>query len=178
MTSISDTVAGAAPASGPARRSGGRQALGLLVFLAVVFAVYAASVAVTQPAIDGWYTEIAKPGFTPPNAVFPVAWTIIFALMALAGWQAWRRSAPGEFGWPLACFLVQLVLNFAWSALFFGEGAIFLALIDVVALILAILATLTAFWQISRAAGALLLPYLAWVCFATVLNAEILRLNV
>jgi tryptophan-rich sensory protein len=69
------------------------------------------------------------------------------------------------------------VLNFAWSALFFGEGQIFLALIDVIALILAILATTTAFWQISRAAGLMLLPYLAWVCFATVLNAEILRLN-
>jgi tryptophan-rich sensory protein len=159
------------------RRSGGRQALGLIAFLVLVFAVYGASVTVTTPAIDGWYMEIAKPGFTPPNAVFPVAWTVIFALMAIAGWQAWRRSAPGEFGWPLACFLVQLVLNFAWSALFFGEGQIFLALVDVIALILAILATTTAFWQISRAAGLMLLPYLAWVSFATVLNAEILRLN-
>jgi tryptophan-rich sensory protein len=164
-------------AAAPVRRSGGMQALGLIAFLVLVFAVYGASVSVTQPAIDGWYAELAKPGFTPPNVAFPIAWTAIFALMALAGWQAWRRSTPGEFGWPLACFLVQLVLNFAWSALFFGEGQVFLALVDVVALILAILATTTAFWQISRAAGLMLLPYLAWVCFATVLNAEILRLN-
>ncbi|MDZ7712351.1 MAG: TspO/MBR family protein [Rhodovibrio sp.] len=161
----------------PERRSGGLQALGLIAFLALVFAVYGASVFITQPAIDGWYADLAKPWFTPPNVVFPVAWTVIFGLIALAGWEAWRRSVPGEFGWPLACFLLQLVLNFAWSALFFGEGELLLALVDVLALILALLATITAFWQISRAAGVMLLPYLAWICFATVLNAEILRLN-
>jgi len=176
MNSASSTAADPR-ALAPERRSGGRQALGLLAFLVLVFAVYGASVTVTQPAIEGWYAQIAKPGFTPPNVVFPVAWTVIFALIALAGWQAWRRSEPGTFGWPLACFLTQLALNFAWSALFFGQGDVFLALVDVVALILAILATTTAFWQISRAAGVMLLPYLAWVCFATVLNAEILRLN-
>ncbi|MBK1668763.1 hypothetical protein CKO28_12055 [Rhodovibrio sodomensis] len=164
-------------AATPARRSRGRQALILAAFLALVFAVYGASVSVTQPAIEGWYADLAKPGFTPPNVAFPIAWTAIFLLMALAGWQAWRRSVPGTFGWPLACFLTQLALNFAWSALFFGEGEILLALIDVIALILALLATTVAFWQISRPAGVMLLPYLAWLCFATVLNAEILRLN-
>jgi len=177
MTSIADATAAHQIQPSAAPRSRGRQALGLIVFLAVVFAVYGASVTITRPAIEGWYTEIAKPDFTPPNAAFPIAWTVIFLLIAVSGWQAWRRSEPGAFGWPLACFLTQLALNFAWSALFFGEGDVFLALVDVAALILAILATVTAFWPISRAAGVMLLPYLAWVCFATVLNAEILRLN-
>jgi tryptophan-rich sensory protein len=159
------------------RPSGGRQALGLLGFLVLVFAVEGATVFVTQPAIDTWYADLAKPAFTPPNIAFPIVWTAIFLLMALAGWQAWRNAPKGEFGWPMACFLVQLVLNFAWSALFFGEKDILLALVDVVALILAILATTIAFWQINRTAGLLMLPYLAWVGFATALNVEILRLN-
>jgi tryptophan-rich sensory protein len=161
----------------PVRRSRSGQILGLFAFLFLVFAVEGATVSVTQPAIDGWYAELAKPAFTPPNIAFPIVWTAIFFLMALAAWQAWRRSTRGEFGWPLACFLVQLVLNFAWSAAFFGAGEILVALVDVVALILAILATTIAFWQIDRTAGLLMLPYLAWVAFATVLNAQILTLN-
>ncbi|MBK1696260.1 TspO/MBR family protein [Rhodovibrio salinarum] len=161
----------------PKRRSFAQQALVLIAFLALVFAVEGATVSVTQPAIDGWYADLTKPTFTPPNLAFPIVWTAIFFLMALAGWQAWRAAQREDFGWPLACFLVQLALNFTWSALFFGAGDIFLALVDVVALILAILATTTAFWQVSRAAGLLMLPYLAWVCFATALNVEILRLN-
>lgn len=165
--------------SGPAwpRRSRGSQTLGLLGFFVLVFAVEAAIVGVTRPAIDTWYAELAKPAFTPPNIAFPIVWTAIYVLMALAAWQAWRRAVPGEFGWAMACFLVQLALNLAWSYLFFGEQMVALALIDVVALLLAILATTVAFAQLSRWAGVLMLPYLAWVGFATVLNWQIWQLN-
>lgn len=172
MTATAAHRGSAAPAPTP-----GRQALILAVFLVLCLGVEYATSLVTRPAIEPWYRALAKPDWTPPDIAFPIVWTVLFVLMALAAWQAWRRAAPGTFGWPLACFLVQLALNGAWSFIFFGRGDPRLALIDLVALLLALIATTIAFWRLSRPAGAMLLPYLAWVVFAGVLNFEVARLN-
>jgi len=124
-----------------------------------------------------WYTALAKPALTPPGWVFPVAWTLLYATMGVALFLVWRRrDAPGRT-LALAAFAAQLVLNAAWSWLFFGLRRPDLAFIDIVALWLLILASTVLFWRIRPAAGALLLPYLAWVGFASYLNLMLWRLN-
>lgn len=133
--------------------------------------------AVTIPAIPGWYAELQKPFFTPPNAAFGPVWTALYALMAYAGWRAWRAAASGQ-GWQvLAVFAFQLVLNAAWSQLFFGWRRPDLALVDVVLLWGAIAWTIWVFNRHDRLAAGLMLPYLAWVSLAVALNAGVVVLN-
>ena len=133
---------------------------------------------VTAPGVKGWYRTIAKPWFNPPNWVFPVAWSLLFVLMGVAFYRVLR--APAAMPWrrvAIVCFLAQLVMNVSWSLSFFGAHSPLLGLIVVVPFWLMIFATQQAFWRIDRAAGWLLVPYLAWVAFATVLNAAILAMN-
>ena len=123
---------------------------------------------------DAWYAALAKPSFNPPNGVFAPVWTALFVLMAVAAWRVYRHAG---FGAAIALWLAQLVFNAAWSPLFFGLHRIGLALADIVVLLALILATSIAFFRIDRIAAALLLPYLAWVAFATALTLAIFRLN-
>lgn len=124
-----------------------------------------------------WYPRLEKPSWTPPNWVFGPVWTTLYILMAVAAWRVWRpdgfRAAPVA----LTLFVAQLMLNGAWSYLFFGRRDIGVALAEIVVLWVAILATLLAFWRRDRIAGGLLIPYLAWVTLATALNFEIWRMN-
>lgn len=145
-----------------------------VIFLAISYGV-AASGAVFSPG--PWYETLAKPDWTPPDWVFPVVWTVLFFTIALSGWLVWRRV--GIAGAPLAFtfYAVQLVLNGAWSWLFFGLRRPDLALIDVGLLWLAIVATILAFWVHHRWAALLLVPYLLWVSLASVLNYTIWRMN-
>jgi len=124
-----------------------------------------------------WYRGLAKPTFTPPSWVFGPAWTALYICMGLAGWLVWLRRGSVAVGAPLALFAVQLALNAAWTPLFFGLRSPGLAMIDIVALWLAILLTAGAFFRVSAAAGWLMLPYLLWVSFAAALNFSIWRLN-
>lgn len=145
--------------------------LPLLGFFAACFAT-ALSGAVFTPG--AWYESLKKPWWRPPNWLFGPAWGVLFCLIAISGWLVWR-----EVGFGLAMFVygVQLVLNFAWSALFFGAKRTDLALYDLMALWLSILGCIILFAPISGTAALLMLPYLAWVTFAGVLNAEMWRLN-
>lgn len=130
----------------------------------------------TTPNIPTWYAGLNKPWFNPPNSIFPVVWTILYVLMAVAAWLVWREETPAR--WPaLAAFAVQLALNIAWSFAFFGAQSPLLGLVVIVALIAAIVWTMIAFSSVSGLAAGLLVPYLAWVAFATVLNAAIYALN-
>lgn len=149
----------------------------LLGFVALCFAVAALGGAVTVPNIPVWYAALNKPSFVPPNWVFGPAWTVLYAMMAAAVWLAWRAAGPGRRGAPIGLFLVQLALNALWSQLFFGAHLLLPALIDIALLWIAIVATIVAFWPVSRTAAFLLLPYLAWVSFASLLNASVWRLN-
>jgi len=122
-----------------------------------------------------WYEALAKPSWNPPNWVFGPAWTILYALMALAAWKVWIVVRRIDIA--LVAYGVQLILNGLWSYLFFGLQRPDLALIDIAAMWVMIVVTLILFWRRDRLAGMLLVPYLLWVTFASSLNAMIWRLN-
>ena len=152
----------------------GRELVGLLVWILVSFV----PAAVGGRFLPGeWYRALDKPAWTPPGWVFGPAWTLLYLSMGVAAWLVWRERLGQRALLPLALFGAQLVLNGLWSWLFFGLRRPDLALADIVALWLAIAATIVAFWGVRPVAGALLLPYLAWVTFATALNADIWRRN-
>jgi len=156
----------------------GSNVLKLIASLAVVLAAGGIGSLATTKAIPTWYQALKKPSFNPPDWLFGPAWTLLYLLMAVAAFLVWKQGfgAPGV-KLALAVFLVQLVLNALWSILFFGLRSPLTGLVDIVALWLAILATIVLFFQVSTAAGILLLPYIGWVTFAALLNAAILRLN-
>jgi translocator protein len=129
----------------------------------------------TEPNIAGWYAGLVKPAFNPPNWVFAPVWTALYVLMAFAAWRAWRVA--GLMSVALTLYFLQLTFNFAWSLIFFAQHLIAIALADIAVLWITIAATIIAFWRTDRWAGAMMLPYLAWVSFATLLNYEIWRLN-
>jgi len=158
-------------------RLGTRSAVALGICLAACFGAAALGALFTGPAVRTWYQEIRRPAFSPPDWVFGPVWTVLYTMMAVAAWLVWRKAdAPGRAA-ALVLFGVQLALNAAWSPIFFGLRSFGGALADIVALWLAIVASLVAFWRISMPAGVLLAPYLAWVSFAAVLNVAIWRLN-
>lgn len=151
-----------------------RKVLGFLLWVLVPF--LAASVgALFGP--DAWYESLAKPALTPPGYVFGPVWTMLYATMGVAAWMVWSRKGFSGARWALGLFFAQLLLNGAWTWLFFGLHLPLVALVDIVLLWALILLTLIAFWRIRRAAGALLIPYLAWVSFAALLNAQFWWLN-
>ena len=151
-----------------------RLALGLVGWLVACF--LAASLgAVFMPG--EWYAALKKPAWNPPAWIFGPVWTALYATMAVAAWLVWKRGGVHAHRRPLALFLTQLVLNAAWTPLFFGLHWPGFAFAEMVALWLAIAATLAAFWPLSRAAAWLLAPYLAWVSFAAALNFALWRLN-
>ncbi len=156
---------------------GRRDSLGFIAFLVLCLAVAALGGAATASSVGNWYPTLAKPAFNPPNWIFAPVWTALYFMMAVAGWRVWRSDGLRRARWALTLFALQLALNLAWSILFFGMHSIGAALIEIVVLLLAILATALAFWRRDRAAGMLFVPYAAWVAFAAVLNAAIWRLN-
>ena len=127
---------------------------------------------------NAWYGTIEKPAFTPPDWVFGPVWTILYLLMGVAAFLVWQRGLDlRKVRVALAWFLGQLVLNALWSPVFFGLHRIDLALVVIVLLWAVLVVTIYYFLRVSRPAGLLLIPYLLWVSFATVLNASIWWLN-
>jgi tryptophan-rich sensory protein len=132
----------------------------------------------TARGISEWYAHIAKPSFTPPDSVFGPVWTVLYFMMGCALYLVWRRwDGSGTLKAALAVFIAQLLLNGLWSFLFFGLRSPLAGMIEIVALWAAVIATTVLFWRISRPAGLLLVPYAAWVTFASVLNWSLWRLN-
>jgi tryptophan-rich sensory protein len=153
-----------------------KQVLGLVAWLLVAFVAAAIGAAASIEAAP-FYAQIARPGWAPPATWFGPVWTLLYLLMGLAAWLAWRVGGFRAAGTALTLFGVQLALNALWSWLFFAWHRGGLALADIVLLWLAIAATAVAFWRLRPLAGALLLPYLLWVGFATALNFAVWRLN-
>lgn len=151
--------------------------LGLVVSIVVCLGAGGLGAAVTTPEINGWYRTVIKPAWNPPDSVFGPVWTTLYLMMAIAAWLVWKPAGLRAAAAPLTLFAVQLVLNSAWSWIFFGLHEVGWAFVEIVTLWLAIIATLVAFLRRSRLAGWLLAPYLAWVSFACVLNYTIWRLN-
>lgn len=148
--------------------------IALAVFAGATFAA-AASGAIFKPG--EWYENLRHPSWRPPNWVFPVVWTPMYAAIAAAGFLVWRETGWAGGMVPFAVFAVQLLLNFAWSWLFFGLHRPDWALIEVVFLWLSIAATIAVFMPVSALAGWILVPYLLWVGFASFLNWTLVRLN-
>lgn len=153
--------------------------LRLVACFALCFAVAAAGAYVTRPEIAGWYSKLAKPAWTPPAWVFPIAWNILYALMAISLWRLWeaaRTRAVGA-GRAIGLFLGQLALNAAWSPVFFGLHAIIAGLVIIAGLAIVLTATIGAAYRVDRTAAWLLVPYLAWILYAASLNVGIAILN-
>ena len=167
-------------ADSPPARPGSLKDIGALVVL-VAIALVAGRIGsfATTPNIPTWYAGLEKPWFNPPNLVFPIVWTILFVLMGIAAWLAWRapERRAGDRARAMAAYLVQLVVNVGWSFAFFGAQSPLAGLVVVVLLFAAVAVTIVTFRRLSRVAALLLAPYLAWVGFATLLNAAILVLN-
>jgi len=132
----------------------------------------------TSPQIQTWYTTLDKPEFTPPNWVFGPVWTVLYALQGIAAWLVWRAGLDNRaVRIGLGVFVLQFVLNLAWSPAFFGLESPILGLGVIIPLWFAIIATVIVSFRIDRRAAVLLVPYLAWVSFATILNYAIWTLN-
>ena len=150
----------------------------LLLSVAVCLLIGFLGSLVTTPSVSIWFSTVNKPSFSPPNWLFAPVWTILFILMGISAYLVWnkglKKKAVKE---ALLIFVFQLVLNFLWSLFFFGLHQPFLASLEIIVLWVAILLTILKFRKISAAAGYLLLPYIAWVTFASFLNFTIARLN-
>jgi benzodiazapine receptor len=154
-----------------------RRYLGLAGFLVLTLGVGFAGRLATSSSVDTWYPTLAKPPLTPPDWIFGPVWTTLYILMAIAAWRIWLTlPGPGR-RISLAVFVLQLVLNLAWSVVFFGLQLPRVALAFLIAVFLAVLADTILFAQRDRLAAALMLPYLAWLGFAGYLNFGIVQLN-
>jgi translocator protein len=155
-----------------------RSPLAFLLSVLVCFAALRLGALLTTPALEPWYTGLTKPSFTPPNWMFPVAWTTIFSIMAVALWRIVTRSGvPLARNHALIPFAVQLMLNVAWSAAFFAAQSPATGFAVILLLFGAIVWTILAFRRVDTIAAWLLAPYIVWVSYAAVLNAAIWRLN-
>ena len=126
---------------------------------------------------DGWYPNLNKPNFSPPEKAFPMVWTGLYALIAYSGWRVWSAAPSYERNRALRLWISQLAANAQWSKVFFAQRRPASALADIFMLESSIIAYISAAHKVDRAAAYAFIPYGAWVAFATVLNAEILRLN-
>lgn len=124
-----------------------------------------------------WYERLEKPSWRPPNWLFAPVWTFLYGTIAVSGWLVWRQAGFEGAQLPLIVYAIQLLLNAAWSPIFFGLHRIGLALMEMALMWLSIVATIVLFYPISAGAALLLLPYLCWVSFALVLNYSVWRLN-
>jgi tryptophan-rich sensory protein len=151
-----------------------RSGLALAGWLALSFA--AASMGGFFPPGE-WYASLRKPTWNPPGWIFGPVWTVLYVTMAIAAWLVWRRGGWAGQRVALLLYLGQLLFNALWSALFFGLRQPALGWVDILLLWLALVPTVAAFWNVQRLAGALLVPYLAWVTFAGTLNFALWQLN-
>lgn len=155
-----------------------KSVLRLAVSLSICLGVGVLESLVTRPEIPAWYASLAKPSWTPPPVVFPIVWTALYILMAVSFWKLWEtepRSAARARA--MVWFLVQLALNAAWSPVFFVWHEPTAALVIIVALLIAIGAAIVSAARVDRLAAWLLAPYLAWVTYATTLNAGVVAMN-
>jgi len=155
----------------------------LIAFIAISFAVAALGSIATAGNVDGWYADAAKASWNPPNGIFGPVWTILYTSISVAAWLVWRERHRVNVRPALTLYVVQLVLNALWTPVFFGlypfigTPALWIALGIIVALDVAVLLTMVRFWRVSRVAAWILVPYWAWVLFATTLNAALAALN-
>lgn len=146
-------------------------------FLLLTLAISAVGGALTAPKIPTWYAGLAKPAFNPPNWIFAPVWTVLYILLAILGWRVWRLPDSIRRRQALRLYAGQLALNAVWSPVFFALEMPAAALAVLIAMVLLTILLVRMLWQLERIAALLLLPYLGWIAFASLLNAMIVRLN-
>ncbi|MES2775240.1 MAG: TspO/MBR family protein [Bacteroidota bacterium] len=152
--------------------------LKLIISIIIPLAVGGISGYLTATGVDSWYATVQKPSFNPPNWIFGPVWTSLYILMGIGLFLVWKQPAATPFrGTAIAIFIVQLVLNFFWSIIFFKLEKPGLAFAEIVILWIAILLMIIYFIKVKPVAGYLQIPYLCWVSFASVLNFYIWNLN-
>jgi benzodiazapine receptor len=175
-------ITAGSPGGGPGRQDrgeafgprGGMPAwLALAAFVVGTLALGSVMGQLTQAEIDGWYRTLRAPPGTPPDWVFPVVWTPLYAMMAVAAWRIWRILGLAGLGW----WFTQLAMNAAWTPAFFSMRSPWLGMFVIVPFWLAIVATIRDFRRTDRWAARLLVPYLAWVTYAAWLNLGFAWLN-
>lgn len=152
------------------------QFFALVGWLGVSFAAAAVGGYASVQAAS-FYAALFQPGWAPPPWLFGPVWSLLYTMMGVAAWLVWRQGGFSANRAALILFLVQLAVNAAWTWTFFGWQMGALALVNIVVLWVLIALTLTLFWRVRVVAGALLIPYLAWVSFAGVLNLSLWQLN-
>ncbi|MBL7730899.1 MAG: tryptophan-rich sensory protein [Chitinophagaceae bacterium] len=153
-------------------------ALKLIISVAIPLVVGGTSGFFTVSGVESWYTTIQKPSWNPPNAVFGPVWTTLYIMMGVALFLVWKANTSNELKKiAFALFAIQLLFNFAWSFIFFYLHQPGWALVEIVVLWILILLTIFAFAQVNKVAAWLLVPYISWVSFATILNYTLWRLN-
>lgn len=154
-----------------------RNALILAAFIAVAEAAGIAGSFITFDAIPTWYDTLTLPPFAPPKWLFGPVWTTLYALMGTAAFIVWRSQKGSQRSSALGTYWAQLALNAAWTPVFFGLKELWIAFAVIIVMLIAILVTVARFWPISRVAAALLIPYVCWVSFASLLNLSLAYLN-
>lgn len=150
----------------------------LIVCLALAFSAAFIGSIFTREAVTDWYSTLNKPSFTPPDWLFGPVWTILYILMAISAFIVWQKGlANPAVRVALILYLIQLILNALWSVIFFGLELPLVAFIDIILLWSTIVVTILAFARVSITAALMLVPYMLWVSFATVLNFSIWLLN-
>jgi tryptophan-rich sensory protein len=150
----------------------------LIISIAIPLIIGGSSGFFTTAEIPGWYQTINKPSWNPPSWIFGPVWTTLYILMGIALFLIWRSDSNPEFKrTAIMLFAIQLVLNFFWSFIFFKQHQIGLALVEIIAMWLFILLTIFSFAKINNLAAWLLVPYISWVSFASILNYTIWKLN-
>lgn len=150
----------------------------LLIAVAIPIAVGATSGFFTVTGVESWYQTINKPSWNPPNWVFGPVWTTLYIMMGIALYLVWKSDSSDVLKkTAIILFAVQLTLNFFWSFIFFNQQQTGWALVEIIAMWFFILLTIFAFAQVSKPAAWLLVPYISWVSFATILNYTIWKLN-
>ncbi len=163
-----------------------RHAAALVISLLICFGAAALGAIATSQSVMTWYRTLERPTWAPPDWLFGPVWTLLYAMMAVAAFLVWRRGfgVPGQIPdlrpaarIALVVFGVQLALNALWSWLFFAMRSPLAGLVEIVVLWIAIAATIALFWPLSRVAAGMMVPYLAWVTFATALNGALWWMN-
>lgn len=152
--------------------------LKLIIAIAIPLIVGGTSGFFTATGVESWYQSIARPTWNPPGWIFGPVWTTLYVMMGISLFLVWKEDTSVELKKiAIALFTVQLVLNFFWSFIFFNQHQIGWALVEIIAMWVFILLTIFAFAQVNKAAAWLLVPYISWVSFATILNFTIWQLN-
>lgn len=144
--------------------------LGLFMIMGLCLGAGGLGAWATTPEIDGWYRSITKPDWNPPDWIFGPVWTTLYVMMGLAAWMIWKPAGWKPARFPLALFVWQLILNVAWSWIFFNQHQLGWAFAEILVLWAVILATTIAFFRVQQLAGWLMVPYLCWVSFTSLLN--------